>query len=288
MPDSLDLDEVTALLFDEREYSSDLRPKALHKILYFAKQELNREHVDVEFDTFWYMWGAMVSTSNSNVEIRDGSDGQRVVCRTKVSEIDLPETTIQRGRRAVSRALQRYYNLDLKGLTDEMYAEAPYDAQRHYRELDKQLDAAGDSEQMTLTLDRNEKRTRETLHRFVRSFPLDDFPDYEDDLHIWYRLMSAELDSDDYDPDDADKLAKLFWRLFCLELACRQDALTRAEIAAELDIKSVESAKETLQAKLRRKEREKAKRNSRDGQAAVKAGDALVVPILAEDTVQHP
>lgn len=288
MTDSLDLDEVTALLFDERRYSGDIRPKALHKILYFAKQELNREHVDVEFDTFWYMWGSMVSSSTSAVKIRDGSDGQRVVCRTEVSEIDAPEVTIQRGRRAVSRALERYYNLGLEGLTDEMYAEAPYDAQRHYRELDKQLDAAGDSEQMTLTLDRNEKRTRETLHRFVRSFPLDEFPDYEDDIHIWYRLMSAELDSEDYDPNDADKLAKLFWRLFCLELACRQDALTRAEIAVELDVKSVEDAKERLRAKLRRKEREKAKRNSRDSQTAAKAADALVVPVLAEDTVQHP
>lgn len=286
MSDSLDVGEVTALLFDERMYSSDVRPKAFHKILYFAKQELDREHVNEDIDIFWYMWGAMASTAGTPIEFREGPEGQWVTCNTGVEDIEASETTIQRGRRAVSRALDRYYDLGIEGLTDEMYAEAPYAVQRHYRELDKQLDSASDSEQMTLALDQNEEMTRSTLHDLVQSFPLDDFPAYEDDLHIWYRLMSAELDSDDYDPEAAERLAKTFWRLFCLELACRQDAMPRWEIEAELGLDDVDATKAEVRERLRQMEREKARRNSRDGHAAVKAADAFVVPFLVEDV--HP
>jgi hypothetical protein len=283
MSDSLDVGEVTALLFDERRYSSDVRPKAFHKILYFAKQELDRERVDEDIDIYWYMWGAMASTAGSPIEFRDGHEGQRVTCGTRVGDIEASETTIQRGRRAVSRALDRYYDLGIEGLTDEMYAEAPYAVQRHFRELDKQLDSASDSEQMTLTLDRNEEMTRSTLHNLVQSFPLDEFPAYEDDLHIWYRLMSAELDSDDYDPEAAERLARLFWRLFCLELACRHGSMSRAEIEAELGVDNLDAAKADLRDRLRQMEREKARRNSRDSSAAMEAADAFVVPFVVGD-----
>ncbi|AWB28474.1 hypothetical protein [Halococcoides cellulosivorans] len=287
MPDSLDLDDVAALLFDERRYNGDIRPKAFHKILYFAKEELDRECVDETIDTYWYMWGAVVATSDSSLEIREGTDGQRVICETEVSDIDAPRTTIRRARRAISSTLDRYYDRGIEGLTDEMYDEAPYDVQRHFRELDKQLDAAGDSKQLTITLDRNEKRTRETLHRFVQSFPIDDFPQYEDDLHIWYRLMSAELDSEDYDPQTAEMLAKSFWRLYCLELACRADNLSRSEIAEERGVGSVESAKEEIRERLRRREREKARRNSKDTRVAKEAADAFVVPFIDNDLLLH-
>lgn len=288
MSDSLDVGEVTALLFDERRYDGNIRPKALHKILYFVKQELEREHVDENIDIFWYMWGAMASTAETPIEFREGSKGQRVVCNMDVGDIDASETTVQRGRRAVSRVLDRYYDLGIEGLTDEMYAEAPYGVQRHYRKMDKQLTSASDSEQMTLTLDRNEELIRLTLHDFVQSFPVSDFPEYEDDLYIWYRLMSAELDSDDYDPMRADKLANMFWRHFCLELACRQDSLSQEELRAELGVDDVETTKKEMREVLRRLEREKAKRNSRDSQAAVKAADAFITPFLAENVVRHP
>lgn len=280
MTNSLGVDEVAALLFAERRYSSSLRPKAFHKIAYFAEKELAKEHVDADIPIFWYMYGAVVSTTDSSVNIRDDPDGQRVVCETDVSDIEASETTVQRGRQAVSRALDRYYDLGIEGLTDEMYKEAPYDVQRHYRELDKQLDSATDTQQMTLGGGRNEALTRETLYDFVQSFPLDEFPNYEDDLHIWYRLMSAELDSEDYDPERAMRLTQSFWRLFCLELACRQDDLRRDEIARELSVESIDGAKQAIRERLRRYEREKARRNSRDTSVATKAAEAAVVPFL--------
>lgn len=286
MPESLTLAEVAALLLDECKYDTSLRPKAFHKMMYFVERELNKEHVHVDFPTFWYMYGAVMATSDSGVDVAVADDGQQMVCEVNVKGIDASEKVVRRGRRAVARVLDRYYDLGIEGLTDEMYDEAPYDVQRHYRRLDKQLNTATDDQQMTLGGGRNEGLTRETLYDFVESFPLAEFPTYEDDLHIWYRLMSAELDSEDYNPSRAQELAELFWRLFSLELACRQNSeLSREEVARELSIESVTEAKEEIRETLRRYEREKARRNARDSDEAIKAAEAFVVPHLEFEVV---
>ncbi|MFC7195359.1 hypothetical protein ACFQL4_13090 [Halosimplex aquaticum] len=93
--------------------------------------------------------------------------------------------------------------------------------------------------------------------------------------------MSAEIDSDDYDPNRAQKLAKMFWRLFCLELACRNNnGLTRQEIATEVDENSIRDAKQHLRSKFLELEREKARANASDSEEALKAAEAFVVPHL--------
>lgn len=281
MNSDLDVEELVALLLDEHKYEGTLSPKAVHKILYFAEQELERERVPVELPKFWYMYGSMVATSGTRVDTGGVDETGKVTCDVEVTDIDASTGTLRRGREALSRVLDQYYDLGLDGLTDEMYKEAPYDVQRHYRRLDKQLQAAADTKQMTLDGGRNEKRTRETLYDFVESFPVDDFPAYEDDLHIWYRLMSSQLDSDDYDPKQAQRLAKKFWRLFCLELACREnEEVTREEVADELNIESVEAEKQSIRSDLLALEREKAKRNARDTEKARKAAEAFVAPYL--------
>jgi hypothetical protein len=274
------MDELVALLLDEHKYEVSLSPKAVHKILYVAEDELSQERISAELPTFWYMYGPVTATTGTAVFL-DDEDENRVACDLNVTEIDAPDGIRRRGRRAVSRALNQYYEHGLEGLTDQIYNEAPYDVQRNYRRLDKQLEAAADDGQMTLDGGKNEKRTRETLFDFVESFPVEDFGEYEDELHIWYRLMSAQLDSDDYDPERAQQLAVEFWRLFCLELACREnDGLSREEIAVELNIDSVESEKRRIQSNLLSLEREKARSNVRTSEEVKKAAEAFVVPHL--------
>ncbi len=114
-------------------------------------------------------------------------------CSVTASDIDASETAVRRGREEVNRALDCYYDGDIEGLTDEMYDEAPYGIQRHYRRLDQQLEAAADKGQMTFDGGKNEKRTRENLYDFIETFPEDEYSEFSDDLSIWYRLMSAEL-----------------------------------------------------------------------------------------------
>jgi len=288
MAEELDPDEVIALLFDECRYEN-IRPKAFHKLLYFVDKELKREHVSVDLPIFWYMYGAVVATSETEASIGGGEDGNTVRCSITTSDIDAPEVAVRRGRRAVSRALDRYYNGGTEGLTEEMYDEAPYEVQRHYRRLDQQLEAATDEKQMTLDGGKNEKRTRETLYDFVEVFPEDEFSEFSDDLSIWYRLMSAELDSDDYDPDRAQDLAEDFWRLFCLELACRENnGLSREEIARELKgVSSVEESKQRIRSDLLEMEQKKAYENAEGDETALKAGEALVIPHLDFTVAQN-
>ena len=222
------------------------------------------------------MYGAVVATSDTE------DDDTTVRCSVTASDIDASENVVRRGRKAVNRVLDRYYDGGIEGLTDEMYDEALYEVQRHYRRLDQQLEAAADERQMTLDGDKNEKRTREILYDFIEAFPEDEFPEFSDDLSIWYRLMSADLDSEDYDPDRAQDLAENFWRLFCLELACRENnGLTREDIARELKgVSNVEDAKQRIRSDLLEKERKKARENSQGDEAALKAAEALVIPHL--------
>ncbi|MFC7226791.1 hypothetical protein N0B31_05195 [Salinirubellus salinus] len=271
-------DEVAALLLDEYDSEVSLPKKALHKLLYFAKDELESERITVDIPTFWYMYGTMAATTGTDLHTGGELDDAEVHCDITVDDIDRPDGTVRRARRAVRRTLERYYDLGLEGLTDRMYDDAPYAVQRHYRSIDKQLETA-DSEQMTLSFDRNVGATRETVFEIVESFPTESFPTYEDDLHIWYRLMSTELDSSRYEPAQAKKYSKVFWRLFCLELAVREnDGLTRERIEQELNLTSIEDAKEQLRSQLRDWEREKAKANARDDQTTRRAADALVLP----------
>lgn len=280
MHGKLSVSEVVALLFDEHRYDSPLSRKAVHKLLYFVKDELDSERVTTDIPTFWYMYGTMTATANTGVHTGGEPNDDPVICDVAAADIDRPEGAIRRGRQAASRALERYYDLGLEGLTDRMYDDAPYEIQQHYRRLDKQLGTA-DSAQMTLSFDRNAGPTRETLYDFIEDFPTDSFPDYEVDLHIWYRLMSAELDSSGYDPKEAKKYSKAFWRLFCLELAVREnDGLTRVEIERELNLDSLDEAKRQLRSQLRSWEREKAEANARDDRTSRRAADALVLPYI--------
>ena len=290
MSEQLSVEEVTALLLDEHrsQYKNSIPPKALHKILYFAVKELEREHIDVDIPLYWYMYGAVVETSKSGIGVVKTQAGQRVTCDASVEEISAEEPTIRRGRRALERSLDQYYSMGLERLTDKMYKEAPYDVQRTYRELDKQLGVAADDGQMTLFGKRNEGRTRETLYDFVENFPVDSFPEYEDDLHIWYRLVSAEIDSDEYDPKRVQRLSKKFWRLFCLELACRENTgLSRSEIATELNVQSIDAVKDDIRSDLLALERKKARRNARTNETAVKAAEAFVLPLLDFDVATN-
>ncbi len=279
MKTDLEMEELVALLLDEHKYDEPLSPKAVHKILYVAEDELERERVSVELPTYWYMYGPVAAMADTCVTL--GGEDAPVSCNVEISDIDAPSRVRSRGRRTVRRALDEYYEHGLEGLTERIYDDAPYDVQRHYRRLDEQLEMAATDGQLTIYGGKNEEQTRETLYDFIESFPVTEFPEYEDDLHIWYRLMSAELDSDEYDPERAQLLAGKFWRFFCLELACHEnDGLTREEIATELDIDSVDAEKRRIRTILLSREQAKARRNARESEVARKAAEAFVVPHL--------
>ena len=283
MSDQLSLEEITAILLNEHQstYSGSIPPKALNKILYFAAEELDDENVTADIPYFWYMYGTEVKTSNTDIRTISTEDGRRIRCHTDVEDIQASHGTIRKARKAVSRSLDKYYSKKLEGITDEMYKEAPYDVQRTYRELDTQIGVAADSNQTTLFGDNNRKQISRNLIQFVQDFPTADFPAYEDDLMIWYRVMRAELNDEKFEAEEVDRLATKFWRLFCLELACRENnGVSREEIEAERNISNIEAEKQEMRADLLELERTNARRNARDTDTALKAAEAFVVPFL--------
>ena len=277
------LEDITAILLDEHQdrMSGSIPPKALNKILYFAADDLERAGVDADIPYFWYMWGTALATANTGIHRRETSRGNRVVCDSTVSDIQAPRHEIQKVREVLSGNLQHYYGNRLEGITDEMYREAPHAVQRVFREFDKLLEVATDQEQATLFGDNNQSESRRTMLEFVEEFPTDVYPVFEDDLLVWYRLMSAELNADEFDPDETQKFAKQFWRMFCLELARRENNdVSQADIEAELDIDDIDEEIELMRRDLHDQEREEAKRNARGTKAAQKAAEAIVVPYL--------
>lgn len=283
MNSRLSLEEVTAILLNEHQstYSGSIPPKALNKILYFAAKELEDENVTADIPYFWYMYGTEVKTTNTGIRSVSTEDGQRIQCDTGIEDIEAPHEIVRKARKAVSRSLDKYYSETLEGITDEMYEEAPYDVQRIYRELDTQIGVAADSNQATLFGDNNRKQIRRNLLDFVQAFPTADFPAYEDDLMIWYRVMRAELNDADFDAEEVDRLATKFWRLFCLELACRENnGVSREEIESERDISDIKAEKEAMRADLLERERTNARQNARETETALKAAEALIVPFL--------
>lgn len=276
-------DEITAILLDEHQerMTGSIPPKALNKILYFAADDLERTGIDANIPYFWYMWGTSLATANTGIYKHETERGNRIGCDTTVNDIQAPRDEIERVREVLSGNLQHYYANRLEGITDEMYQEAPYEAQRVFRELDKLLGVATDDGQTTLFGDNNQGESRQAMLRFVEEFPTDAYPEFENDLFVWYRLMSAELNADEFDPDQTLNIAKHFWRMFCLELARRENNdVSQADIEAELDIDDIDTEIELMRRDLHTEERDLAGRTASWTETAQKAAEAVVAPHL--------
>jgi len=218
MPDPLDVGEVAALLLDERKYDQPPTRKEFHKLMYFAAKELRDVEVAAEIPYFWYKFGTMTPTTHSGISIKQEGRSSAVRCSVTPDELSLSDDQAARARLAVSRVLNRHYELGTEGLTDRMYTDAPYEVQRRYRELDKQLGALNgirnDEE-----IDTSREAVRESVFDFVDAFPVDEFPHLRGDLYIWYDVMSAELDTHDFSASHLLEVAEAFWTIFSVELA---------------------------------------------------------------------
>jgi hypothetical protein len=260
MTSTLSVGEVTALLLDERFYSNPLRPKTFYKLLYFADKELEDVGLDTDIQHFWYKFGTMAKTGGSTVTIDWSDDAREVRCSLSASQVSLPPEEETKARLALSRALNRLYEQNTEGLTDEMYEDAPYDVQRHYRKLDKQLSDAIDNKPDYPEVDSSQEAVMDTVFDIIDTFPVDDYPRIEQDLDLWYSVLSAELDAEEYRPQKALKVSDLFWTIFCIDLAQRENTgLTPEEIAEELDTQDLEGRQDDIRKELQLIERERSR-----------------------------
>ena len=283
MTSTLSVGEVTALLLDERFYSNPLRPKTFYKLLYFADKELNDVGLDTGIQHFWYKFGTMAKTGGSPVTVDWSDDSREVRCSLSASQVSLPREEETKARLALSRALNRLYEQNTEGLTDDMYEDAPYDVQRHYRRLDKQLSDAIDDKPDYHEVDSSREAVINTVFDIIDTFPVDDYPWLEQDLDLWYSVVSAELDAEEYRPQKALKVSELFWTIFCIDLAQRENTgLTPEEIAEELDTQDLEGRQEDIRKELELIERERSRLHTdlEENQVVSEAADGVAIALL--------
>ena len=288
MNEQLTLEDVTSIVLatHESKYESGIPPTAYNKLLFLIDKELNKKSgVDVDIPFYWYMHGPAVKTANTNVNEVSVGDGKRIQCDTKKDQITAPSHVTRKVEESAESALEIYYEGGLDGLIAEAYRHAPYDVNNIYRDMKQQLATETNSDQASLAdfTGTNQTQLRNIVHDFVRAFPVEEFPRLEDDLHIWYRLVSAELDADDFDAENTKTLTQQFWRLFCLELACKENNdVSREEIEADLNTVSTSIAdeKNRHRDRLRDEERVKARRNATGSEMALKASEAVMLPQL--------
>ena len=283
MTSTLSVGEVTALLLDERFYSNPLRPKTFYKVLYFADKELNDVGLDTDIQHFWYKFGTMAKTGGSPVTVDWSDDSREVRCSLSASQVSLPREEETKARLALSRALNRLYEQNTEGLTDDMYEDAPYDVQRHYRRLDKQLSGAIGDKPDYPEVDSSREAVINTVFDIIDTFPVDDYPWLVQDLDLWYSVVSAELDAEEYRPQKALKVSELFWTIFCIDLAQRENTgLTPEEIAEELDTHDLEGRQEDIRKELELIERERSRLHTdlEENQVVSEAADGVAIALL--------
>lgn len=282
-------DEATAILLNrlnERLDGEDNRlpPTAHNKLMFFIKKHLDERGIESDISLFWYMYGPVAAKNRTRIFTEEDSRGKRIESGLTASDISASEVAVRETERAADEALDSYFDRGLDGLVRLSYEDAPYEAQRVYLDLKDNLESEANENQATLGNFgiQSGPSIRSVLYDLVEAFPTSEYPSYQGNLHTWYRLLSAELDAGESDSSHALRLAEKFWRLFCLELACRENTgLDRDDIEAELDgVDGLEREKEQIRHWFRQLERQKTRRNARHDEATQRAGEALIAPQL--------
>jgi len=264
MSHEIGVDEVTALLLDERDYDSPLREKEFHKLLYFIKHELEERGIDADIPYYWYLYGTVTPTSNTQVSITEAADaGSQVDYPIEPDTLDAASDTVDAARDAVKEVLLRYYEMGgLQPLTDRMYEDAPYQVQREFRKLDKQLRTAAEDHPDILDDGYDRGAIRRTLSRIVKSYPTDEFPHLESDLYLWYNVMSTELDQPNefYSVNEMLSLSGAFWTIFMIEVAQEEHSdITVEKVRYEIGDDDVDRIQERMRSRLENKKAEQTK-----------------------------
>lgn len=256
-PSDIELGDVAAILFDEFGRSSTMDAKTFHKTTYFIEKKINELGEDFDLPYFWYKFGTMTVTQNSPVTIQYDEEESDVLCSKRIKDLSLTNRQEEIIRGAVQEVLEDHDDIGTEGLTDRMYEEdAPYDAQRKYRKLD-------DFVQWQIFKKDGEETSfeRDEIHRyvdeFIDAFPEDEYPQYVNDLYLWYDLLSNRLRNPETTLEDVEELVEIFWSIFTLELAVDVDTgIPKEEIQRELGIGDLENRKQYFRNELQQQERE--------------------------------
>jgi len=284
------LEDITALLLEEfRERDGNrLPPTAYYKILHFVEKRLDDNDIEADIPMFWYMFGRVAATKTTPaISIETTPEGRKICCSVSPADVTIPKDTQRHVKNGIEEGLDIYFNKKLDGLIRASYDDAPYEVQRVFLDLKDQLETEADQNQTTLgSFATDNNQVRRLVYDFIRQFPGNDFPESERYLYKWYRILSGELDSDNPDFEYAEQVTKLFWRLFCLELACRENTgLDSSDIARELQSVhgGLDEVKKELKEWIYHEEKDFTSSVARTNETAQKAAGAIVAPQISSE-----
>lgn len=250
---AVELDDIIPILYEERSYSTPLRAKAFHKLIYFIHREISaKQDIESNISLFWYKYGTCARTSPSPLlDVVETGSGHEIKFDESQVSTDLSESTESTIRETVNRVLEGYYEKGLEGITDLQYENAPYQVQRNYRELDKLIGSVKSSKgEQTSDFDRTEFRS--ILHDFVNSYPVEEFPEHENELYHCYSVLSERLDDSKSTIEDQERILDTFWSLFCIDLAESTATNTSPmSVLSDLGIDDPQEAKNELREQIR-------------------------------------
>lgn len=260
---------IRKLLEENHRYDNDLPDKAVHKLTYLIWKRSKDRGVDVEVPFFWYRFGVMTRQPSHSSLIEPPTPGL-----DDPSEEILDDVT--------ESVLDEYYSGNLDEITDITYQEAPFEVYIHWRELDQHLQELEDNynpffDNTTL---RDDLETK--IERVFDTFPVDEYPEHEENLYDWYFYLTTELDNGLKNPTRLSDINQKFWGIISLSIA--QDYhynMSQEEVQQTLNIDSFDEEKVN-----RRREFNALKRESlydREEAATDQLNattDAIVNPIL--------
>lgn len=262
---------IRELLEENHRYENNLPDKAVHKLTYLIWKRSKDRGVDVNVPFFWYRYGVMTrqpSYSSPGEPPTPGLDDP-----SKEALDDLTES-----------ALNDYYSGDLDEITDITYQDAPFDVYKHWRELDQHLYELEENYNPFFDNSALREDLETKIESVFDSFPIDEYPDHEEDLYDWYFYLTTELDNGLKSPTRISDINQAFWGIFSLSVA--QDYhynMSLEEVRQTLEIDSFEHEQAA-----RRQEFNALKRESlydREDSASERLNattDAIVEPILDE------
>lgn len=247
---SISLDHIAPILFDELRYADPLTAKEFHKLVHLVHSNLEETEIESELEYFWYKFGSCARTpASSGVSITSTGGGYEARCEKTPEETDLTPEAEDILRKQTRNALDTYYSNDLVHLTDINYRKAPYSVQRAYRGLDQELQSIKLNQGPAATNFDNQS-IREKLERVVDSFPIEEFPQHQNELFQMHSIVDRAL-SEGVSVEKIIGVTDTFWSLFCLDLCQDTATNTSAEdVLEELGFFNVREQKRKYRAKL--------------------------------------
>lgn len=265
-----DLYAILRAINRKRGGSDSLPKKALHKLVYRIQKKAHKQGLDVTVPYYWYMFGTVSPVSPSTVP-RGGT---------------LPAGTNQQVSEITTDVLAEYYAHDLEWLTDEMYKDAPYEVQREFRELDKQIRTRHPDYRDFYEVEPSTDSILESTFQVYDQFPTDVFSEWEKALVKWYNALTRELHTHSPNPEQLMKINLCFWRIISLEIAQEHsNGMTYQEIRGDLGINSFENEQqETLEnlLKIEQQDLDSKFGDSGPSPALAQASDELIATSLQE------